>query len=138
MAEPVTTLRAWRFPARTRHLATGGLFVTAVLTAVVGQQLMSGFASLATLMLSATLLGGAIVYLMLDFQGTMTTTTLLLLLPGGRDVPLRRIGSARAEGHDLVLDLVAPDELVRIPTQQPVELVEGFAQSVLAARGSED
>lgn len=137
MAEPVTSLRAWRYPAGTRTVVAGSLFIAAVLTGVAGQSMLEGFAGLAVLMLSAACLAAAIIYLMLDFQGTCTMTTLQLLLPGGRDVPLRRVEDARSDGHHLVLELSAPDETLRIGTQQPNETVAAFARAVLDARGSE-
>lgn len=137
MAPLVTSLRAWRHPAITRRVAAALLFSSAVLTAVLGQSVLVGPVALVVLMLSAGLLAGAVVYLMLAFQGTLSMTALTLLLPGGEDLPLQRVAGARAEGHVLVLDLMDPQDQRRVPTQQPPELVAAFARAVLAARGEE-
>lgn len=134
MADSVSSLRAWRYSSKTRQLVAGGLLVTAVATAVIGQSVLTGFVGLGVLMLSAATLSAAIGYLMLDFQGTLSMTTLTLLLPGGQDIPMKRVLEARADGHHLVLDLEAPSETRRVPTHQPPDQVAAFAQAVMQAR----
>ena len=132
MADPSHTLRAWRVPLATRWALVGGLMTVAVACGVTGQALLTGFASLGVLVLSAMTLAGLAAFLLWAYQGDIVVSDTAVALPDGPAVPLRRVHGCHAEagggGGILVLDLVGPPEQRRVVTGQPLAEVEALAR----------
>lgn len=135
MVDPTPhTLRAWRVPKATRWALTGGLMTVAVGCGVTGHALLTGFASLGVLVLSAMALAGLAAFLLWAYQGDIVVSEAAVALPDGPAVPRRRVHGCHAEpgggGGVLVLELVRPPEERRIVTGQPLSEVEALARLV--------
>ena len=128
------TLRTWRFRSELRRAYVLGLFLFAVGGGVIGQAMLTGFASLGLVSLAAACLVVLAALLLVDFQGPLVLEELRLIVPGREAVAVHRLASARAgSGGVLHLTLQHPAGELEIPTGQPEDAVQAFADALEAA-----